>query len=754
MNRLIIIYTTLLLAPVAASVAFSAPVIESQRLRVELREDLNGFSAITDRQTGRNYAAKPKKPQGLYQLRLGSKPGSVANITSLDATRRKSQAIANGFEFHFEHTGKTPLTVICRATAGPQDPMIRWSIKVVNNGKRPLSAIAFPLAACVTKLDSDFSDDAILYPAREGTLLTKPHGEFREGVEFGFKYPGEASAQFMYFFDPKGGLYMAAEDGAGHPKTPAIAREGKSLVFKIESMQPGELAAAVEVPYEVVWTAGGGRWEDGAEIYRQWAAKQPWCARKIRESSIPAWLHQSNVFLNFRVDSSAFDTVDAADQTFKKYRDFFGLPIVACAFGWEKNGDWIGPDYFPPVNGESYYIDLARRLKERGDHMQVFTSGFRWAVKAPVKNAKAGQRVYTDYDGTAKFMREGKAAAAINAQGRMILDQPAWADNYILCVGSAEAQKILADCFWHVFDWGVAGVDLDQNIGGEVDDCYNPAHGHPVGAGVWQYQAMSGFLKMVQQRAKAKHPDSFIGVEEPCEAYIPWMDVYHGRIFTDTHWPVSGPGRMAVPLYIYLYHEYQPGYAGWIDTGFSPFGIEKYGLGRAFIFGMYPGVRIPSGKMFDLSQPQISDELKMLRGIARLQEWQKDSLLLGRMLPAPAVKGSPMIKPPTGSDQQEVRRGDTGEAQKRGELPMPWPVVQATAWQSVDGQTVCYAIANLSDKPQKVKLELVGAGGREVVLERRGYSLDEEISETVKVKLPMELSLSLKPWEVAAISQR
>lgn len=732
--------------------AWAGPVVETSRLRVELRGDLNGFTAISDKQTGRNYASTDFHPFGLYCLHVEHNPGSATDITSVDAVRRSVTQVPNGLELQFEHIGRTPLQVTLRAVVVADGGALQWNCRVRNKGREPITAVEFPRVNCTVQLGESAANDGVVYPRHEGVLLAAPARNFKEGEGCSNIYPGPMSAQFMYFFDHGGGFYCAALDGGGYTKALTLQRLGNTLLLGIVHYAPSEVVEDLAVPYAITWNCGGGRWEDGAEIYRAWAGRQSWCSAKLSGRKVPAWLKCANVFLNFTV--SQFADASAADRLFARYHEFFQAPVVACGFGWERYGAWIGPDFFPPVNGEAYYVDLARRLGRHGDHAQVFTSGFRWGVRKPVSERLTQPRQYTDYDGTGKFMKEGKSATACDTGGKLIFKQPAWADNFTLCAGSAQARNILAGCFERIYGWGVSGVDLDQNLGGEVSECFSTEHGHPPGCGVWQSQAMTLFLKTVQQRAKAFNPDSFVGVEEPCETYLQDLDIYHGRTFTDTRWPVVGPGAVAIPLYIYLYHEYQSGYAGWIDTGFSPFGVEKYGLGRAFIFGMLPGVRITKGGgLFDLDCAPLSDELKILRGITHLLAAQKDSLLLGRMLPAPVIKDAPELVPPARSMRGETRRGDNGMAQRRSALPVRWPVVQATAWRPVDGRGICYALANLSEQPRKVKLELLGQAGTSASLVRNGYSLDVETTSRTVAQLPFDLPLEVKPWEVLVVKQ-
>ncbi len=494
----------------------------------------------------------------------------------------------------------------------------------------------------------------------------------------------------------------------------------------------------------MIWRTGGGSWQHGADIYRNWAqAEAPWCQKKGAQRDVPEWLLKTNVFLNFAYqEENPFSTPQRADAALNAYREFFDLPIVACAFGWEKHGAWIGPDYFPPRGGDLYYTELSRRLAARGDHMHVFTSGFRWGVRKPVREIrdKSKPRVYTQWDGTPDFMRHGKSAAAINAEGQMVFQQPAWADNYLLCTGSQAATDLLAKCFQQIYALGISGVDLDQNLGAEAYDCYSAEHGHPLGRGVWQYEATKRFLAGVRTAAQAGNPSRFIGVEEPCEAFIPWIDAVHGRAFTDTHWPATGPGAVSIPLYIYVYHEHQMNYAGWIDRGFSPFGDERYGIGRAFIFGMQLGVRVNTGVFQYQSDDKPTMQLVMLRDAATLMANCESYLLLGRMLHSPKVLGSPPIVPP-------VKQGWS----ERTALPITWPAVQATAWRNAKGN-VCYAIVNLSDTAQSIQLEATENGMTGAVRLTRIDS-DESLVLGDSLSLPKNIDLTLRPWEMCCVEQ-
>lgn len=723
----------------ANDVAAESPTLSSSRLDIVLAESLDGFQTLRDRSTNRDYALPDAKPLGLYRLTLGGGKLKTVHLTSLDAAERSWERTNDGLLLHFNHQGETPLEVTCRATTTTDSPEIRWRINLNNGSRFPLTAAEFPRVQLTAQLGKEAKDDAIVYPSMEGVLLTNPAQRFRDQHEHRTSYPGKMSAQFMYFFDPQGGFYVAAEDGIGYRKDLVVARRDKSLELTVTHRFPRELEEKSSTEYDVVWTTAGGSWQSGASLYRDWAERQSWCSKKLVDRDVPPWLLKTNVFLNFSVRApGVFSPADAAKKTFARYRDLFGAPLVATAFSWERHGSWIGPEYFPPFGGEAYYQDLAADFAQHGDHLQVYLSGFRWGVRKPVSERRDQPRRYSDYDGTKLWEEQGREATAITAQGDYEFNQPPWADNYTLCAGSDKAQELLADGFRQAFAMGITGVDLDQNIGADAAVCFSTEHGHPPGTGLWQHQAMASFLDSVRRQAKADAPDRYVGVEEPCEAYIPWLDVYHGRAFTDTRWPVTGPGCVSIPLYVYLYHEYQIGYAGWIDRGFSPMADERIGLGRAFLFGMQPGVRVNSGSFQLGAKP--SEPMQMLVRIVQLMQKAESYLLLGRMLDAPNVEGAGRF--PISNKN----------IQGHSPLPIEWPLVQATSWRAPD-DSVAYAVANLSAARRTIRLtaEPNGMTGDSFAVTRLDPGSDRTLAD--HASLPRQIELSLEPWAVCLLKQ-
>lgn len=722
-------------------------LIENEHYLIEFREDLNGLSKLIDKKTGRNYASDQAVP--LYSLGFDPHYKSGDSITTLDATKRRFKKTNNRLELHFTHMGERPLQVICTINGDADSSLVYWDIKVENGSEDILSTIEYPVLPCV-KLDaSGDTRSGVLYPFLEGVLLT---GMNEEGAFMKHEYPGQLSSQLMYHFNPEGGIYYASYDGEGYKKALSVKNENQSVILSQVYFLPIEYKKEVEVPYPVVTGFAGGRWEEGASIYRGWAKGQEWCERKFKDDEdITAWLKSPNLFVNFNYTAPAFSTVEKANQVLKNYRDFFQMPIIATGFGWEKNEIWVGPDYFPPIHGFDYYKTLSGLLKERGDHLHMFTSGFRWTIRKP-KYFPDGTEGFTDYDGTAAFLKSGTGMAVIRADGEMWLDKRAWAHNYILCPGAEAARVKQTNTFKNIFNMGVTGVDIDQNLGGEVDACFSDKHGHPLGSGIWQHEAMRDFLSTTRAEGKMISADIFMGVEEPCEIYIPYLDIFHGRSYTDTEWPVMGPGGVAVPLFIYLYHPYQIGYSGWIDPAFSPFRDERYGLGRSFIFGMYPGVRvadnydlttglysnaITTGK-FSLMDKTISDEMKTLKAYTELMKAYPEFLVHGEMNGEADIEGSAGIA--------------LDENVKRIPLPVSWKEVQGIGWLSDQNDAIAYALTNLSGKEYNgliIKLDGKAKGNAEFIY------YDYNAGSVVKVPITNSpdglMEFSLKPWQIGII---
>jgi len=701
--------------------------LKNQSSVLILSEDLKSIKSYA------NYSKQQfisGKGDSLYQIFFGGDYQSSRKITAYDAVSCKLiRRDNNVVEIEYQHP-ENKLRVICSIRTDKNDLLHYWNIRVEKQSRDILTLIKYPIIACKPELGEEINPDALVFPLHEGVLLKGLH---KKGAGIKSRYPGKLSSQMMYNFDRSGGLFYAALDGEGYAKNIGVQNNGTSVLMAQELILPIQPENSISQPYEVATGLFGGKWEDGAAVYRRWSDKQIWAKKKILQRNIPKWLKKPNLFVNISV-SKHVASVTQTHHLINKYHSFFNVPIVTTVFGWEKNGTWIGPDYFPPRPDRKFYEKLGEKLRKNGDHLHFYTSGFRWGVRKPIKIPKSGPKVYSKFNGKNSFDKYGKHLAVLKSNGELSMQSRSYAENYLICIGHNDAATILERCYDNIYEMGVTGIDLDQNLGGGSKDCFHPSHTHPKGGGIWQTHAMEKFIENISKKNKKRERKCFHGVEEPCERFAHLFDIYHGRSFTDSNWPVYGPDAVSLPLYIFLNHEYQLGYAGWIDRGFSPFGSIKHGLGRAFIFGLLPGIRVNGST--EMTVP-ISDELLMLKSYMELMKKMSQYALYGRMIGEASVTN---VYPCENSIVKNKR------------IPIQWLSVQGIVWQASNEDKRCILLANMSDEKQSFRIRVNELRGRK--FNQIGSNQGNINNSVIIERVGDFVSTELKPWELAGIMEK
>lgn len=652
------------------------------------------FSAV-DPNTGAQIESVTRAP--LYELEVKRTPGDHVHIAATEADSATLRFTGDAAVLETEHRAPHAVAVTVTATPAP-DGSLHLRLRLRNRSAHPVVAIRFPVAYFTSRETCR----SILYPKHEGVLLRDPLEHFTRGRTLEDLYPGRLSCQLLYASGNRRGLYFGCHDAAGNSKSAEVrrvdacggdaggaeARGGEAAVgMGWVHRFPDIVESEIEIPYPVVVRFDEPIWQAGADIYKSWARRRSWCDKLISERDMPEWLASTRAFLNFTVrGDDRFNTPDEAARTLEAYSRYIDAPAVGMPFGWEKHGSWISPDYFPPYPNEEYWKSLAAQLAPNGHHLSVMLSGFRWGVRKTRSERTEGLRQYTVYDGRPDFEKRGKACAIRTEGGELLFRQHRWADNYNLCHAHPGARRLVMEAFRRSRELGFVGTDLDQDLGAEGRPCWAESHDHPPGHGQWLYHAMRSFLEQVytQPAGAAEAAEGgvgqprFMGVEEPCEVYLPWFDIYHGRAFTYDHWPASGPGAMSVPLFAYLYHPYALGYAGFCDTNFSPLRDPRRGILRAFLYGMQPGFRVSSEPFVRFPESTVA-ELKILRMLIPIYKEHEAYLLRGDMLWPPVIETAP-----------ELTEG-------------PLPTIEATAWRAPTG-SVAVAVVNQCDEPVDLRV--------------------------------------------------
>lgn len=719
--------------------AASVAVIEVSGLRLAI-DTSNGTAISLTQLPGNRELLAAGRNVPSFQLTLDHGKARPLILGSNHARKAEIHPIEDGCRITWSDFDAADLVIRASFVERPDGSGIACRLDVDNRTSHPITSIAFPILTCELPLTSGDPREAVVFPRHEGVLFRQPSKHFtRVGTWEREQYPGHASAQFMGYYDSGGGVYMAAHDPDGHPKDFRVRRGNAGLELMIVHLAEVPGKQSWSQPYPVVIDTFAGDWMDAADLYRDWSRRQTWCAKRIVERDVPAWLREGPAFYNYNATTTtrnkqppAFFPPARAEKGLGQIGEKLSLPMVATPFGWEKHAVWIGPDYFPPNGGDHAYRQLIRSLREQDHRMFVFLSGFRWALSKPG----------SAYDGREAFDQGGEGMAVRDQAGEIVREERTWAENTLLCAGCKEARDLLADCFKQAYGLGITAVQLDQNVSGDVPVCYATDHDHPPGRGQWQSRSMAAFLSHVRREAKAGDPDRILTLEEPCELFIPQLDAYHGRAFTYDNWPARGKGAVSAPVFLYLYHPYLLGYAGWTGGGFDLENRVELSIGRAFIYGMLIGVRQQVG-MQALHEDRPRATFDMWQRAVRVQRRCADALLLGDMARPPKLEG--------------VKSEVLDKLKPRGQGPRPAltiDAVQATTWITPDN-TTCYALANVEAESARIEIEIRPPGAKEAAA-FDVIRVESEKTETIasNIRLGAWLPLSLGPYEVTCLRVR
>ena len=343
-------------------------------------------------------------------------------------------------------------------------------------------------------------------------------------------------------------------------------------------------------------------WEAAADLYRQWAVRQPWCrqtmAQRVAAGDIPKWITEPTLVFTYSLrgqmqDGSLGNRLPlVVDQT-ERWSKVVGAPITCLIMSWEKLDTWTTPDYFPPYGGESEFAAMTRELHARGHRTMVFLSGLHWTLH---KDLAGPDRPRVLVDQEAEFDRRGRASAISDAQGEAVIGgtpDEGVGQTATICASTPLAREILAGTSLRCQQLGIDCVQVDQIVGGGMKECYHPQHDHPPGGGTWCSQALYRLFAEIRKEGKARDPNFAFSIEEPGEFYLPLLDTYHARDLHQGRWPRSGAGVLGVPLFTHVYHDYLAGYGSeGCYVSERPSRLALYQIGMNLVCGKMPAVAL------------------------------------------------------------------------------------------------------------------------------------------------------------------
>lgn len=672
----------------------------------------------------------------LVQLELMDDHRSFTTVTSLQAEKVKVEQSADEKEqivsIAFRAMGGLPLDVLATIRCPRDETLTYWTLELDNRTDLWIAHVQFPVIRvpfddAVNGLNSyilsSFADGVLAGPVEPSMAADSWGGRDRNTPEIWRynNYPGQwASTQLMAYYNDAGGLYVACDDNTGLPKfiDPLMEDDGVTLGL---GHYPGTRGPSkTKLGYNVVLGTFHGDWYAAAEIYREWASKQPFCAVKLAErSDCPQWIAESPIGIAFPMRGQSdwdgpakvnpeYTPATNALPYLEKLASRLESPLMPIVFNWEHGGPWVQPDAFPALGGNASMTEFMEKAKAKGWHPIIYGDGLCWVTWQ--KN--------TDYDGMPYFnAHDGKAAVAQKWDGTLLQDVWAWRKNYVACVGTPGGCQMVQGMTRGMAEFGPAVIQqFDQGPGPRA--CYSSDHAHPPVPGPWMTAAFNGLLSSDAKAARAVTSAVAMSCEgAPPETYLQHFQIWDAR-------------TRNCPLYAFLYHEYANGHDGFYTNRINDAAL-RLSVARALVTGYMMNFTLRNGGLieYDWDQPwtsAIPDQDALTDWIKRSNHLRsgiaKPYLIFGKMLRPWKVKG--------------VTELDFGWGKE--------PLVQSARWQAPDGR-IGVILANSGDLGESPQVELEGIGKKKLLLYLDGHQTEQE------VELPQLITLDMLPRSLAMI---
>ncbi len=625
----------------------------------------------------------------------------------------------------YKELGQLPVGARVTIRCPAAETLTYWNLEVNNRTTFWIGHIQFPVievpfddpaGKSFSHILWSFADGALSGPVEPSMSVGAWGGREKDAPEIWRynNYPGEwTSTQLMAYYNDVGGLYVACHDSKGLPKFIDPLMESDGVTMGLGHYPGTRGPGATTLPYDVVLGTFHGDWYAAAEIYREWASRQPFCATKLAERrDVPKWLTESPVAIAFPMRGQGdWDPPAAVNAEYTPltnalpYLDKLaaGLesPLMPIVFNWEHGGPWVQPEAYPPLGGEAAVREFMTKTKANGWHPIIYGDGLCWVTWQ--KN--------TNYDGLPYFRAHGGEDAVVRRpDGTLLEDIWAWRKNYVACVGTEKGRQMVLDMTRHMAELGPGAIQqFDQGPGPRA--CYAANHGHPPVPGPWMTEAFNGLVRSDVETARSVNPTVAMSCEgAPPETYLQDFQTWDARVST-------------CPLYSFLYHEYGNGFEGFYTNRVNDEAL-RLSAARALVNGYLVDFTLRDKGRIEYDWDQtwtraVPDQAAILDWAKRGNHFRagvaRDFLVYGRMLRPWTVSG--------------VAQRDFGWGRE--------PLVQSATWQAPDGR-VGVVLANVSDLPASPRVELEGQGSKEMVI----YLDDRKEMQTVQLPSVQDVSMS------------
>ena len=521
--------------------------------------------------------------------RPGDTSGKLERLTGHSAEEVEWDVNDRGLVAVFKRVGGHQMTVTCTASTLPGRDDIRWQLSVTGEAPIVLEEVDFPIFDLRVPLADDGKADAVVVGLTKGGVFHQP-AKWGLGQGLSFPQPGSLAAQFGCYYSPRAGLLSHTRDARGFPKVLECRRtkDGLRWIWQRRCYHPA--STPFELGYEISTTTFTARnpgepadWRDAADIYKQWALDQPWCAVPYaKRTDVPDWMKAGPSMIRFSRDW--LGNPERVEGWLSEYwqKHFSDVPLIVALWGWEREGSWVSPKYFPPYPSQAGFARTVAAAQRAGGHAFPWPSGYYWNVEYQ-KNAD-GTFAWEDWD---DFNATGLAHALRQRDGTPLVRKLPWLQggrNAVLCRGDAWTRQWFNRTAVTLMNLGCDMVQVDQVVGGLAPgkgECYSTEHGHPRGVGVWDADAFTAQLQSLATECRRVQPGAVLAIEEPQELFNHLIGIQDYRDAQSSRWPKL-PGTTHASVFGYLYHEYLPVFQS------NPGRGDRRGLAYCAVTGQIP----------------------------------------------------------------------------------------------------------------------------------------------------------------------
>ncbi len=595
----------------------------------------------------------------------------------------------------------------------PAGDGLETSIEVANHTGRVLEEIRYPDLVLKGKPGESARSVKLFMPGGDGYVVTRA-GLLRHRWHQR-AYPGQASMQFMAYYDDEGGLTVQTRDAQAAPKEfgAYLDRQKDRLSFVVIHRRPlaGNQPFASS-PIALLYC--GAHWTSAAGQYRAWARTQPWAKPKQGDALPPQWLREGFLTLGgtFRPLGVGRYVVpfEKWPIVVRQWRQATGATaIMLDVRGWERYGQYCSPFYFPmhPSNDRIKSVFDAC-LPERA-HGMAMVAGLKWMIE---RKAFPGRSYHVlGFDFRDRFDDQARNLCVVGHDGKVLIHEPAanWDGRLAyMCPAHPFTLEHFRKTARQLAEAGFALFEFDQMNGGYCPFCHSPDHDHPLGSGTWQREAIARI--MFETRAEGRKIDLRFAtsLEDPQEAYLPQLDSYVSRAGHISHWPAPGEGSAVVPAFTFVYHPLARAISFDVQGSVSEDPYQILQMGRYFIRGATPSTNMAWWQLLDrygeddllpIPEKIHPDQLKLLRAIVATHCGPGlPYLSFGEMLAADRTEYCLRT--------WSYRRWD---GKQMIEETITHPDVMASAWEDASGRRA-FVFVNLSTEPRRFDADFAVAG--------------------------------------------